>query len=260
MNDKNSHSPLWSALKRHWYLTIGMVLALAVGGFIAWASIIPSPMPEALTAMTSDAQVSVTHGPWLAFQPPGEYPQIGLILYPGGRVDPRAYAPTAREVAQAGYLVVIVPMPLNLAVTAPGHATEVIQAYENISHWVIGGHSLGGAMAARFAYQHPDTVAGLVLWASYPAESNDLSERDLAVVSIYGTRDGLATIEKIDASWPYLPPTTIWVAIEGGNHAQFGWYGDQRGDNPATISRAAQQTQIVTATLALLEKSTSPPP
>jgi hypothetical protein len=259
MNDKNLHLPPWSALKRHWWLPIGMVLALAVGGFIAWASIISSPMPEALTAMTSDAQVSITHEPWLAFQPSDEVPQTGLILYPGGRVDPRAYAPPAHEIAQAGYLVVIVPMPLNLAVTAPGRAAEVIQAYENISHWVIGGHSLGGAMAARFAGQHPDVVVGLVLWASYPAESNDLSKQDLTVVSIYGTRDGLATIEKIDASRPYLPPTTMWVAIEGGNHAQFGWYGDQRGDNPATISRAAQQAQIVTATLALLEKSTSLP-
>ena len=72
------------------------------------------------------------------------------------------------------------------------------------------------------------------------------------MTSIYGTLDGLATTEKIAASRPQLPPTTEWVAIAGGNHAQFGWYGPQSGDNPATISREEQQRQIVEATLRLL--------
>jgi hypothetical protein len=108
-------------------------------------------------------------------------------------------------------------------------------------------------MAARFAHGHPSTVHGLVLWASYPAASDDLSDRgDLAVASIYGTLDGLATEDKIAASRPLLPPDTRWVAIEGGNHAQFGWYGPQPGDNPATIGREAQQRETVAATLALL--------
>jgi hypothetical protein len=96
-------------------------------------------------------------------------------------------------------------------------------------------------------------VAGLGLWAAYPAGSSDLSGRDLAVASIYGTRDGLATEEEIAASRPLLPPDTQWTAIEGGNHAQFGWYGPQSGDNEATISREEQQAQIVAATLELLQ-------
>ncbi len=99
---------------------------------------------------------------------------------------------------------------------------------------------------------HPATVDGLVLWASYPAESNDLSARDVAVVSVYGSRDGLATPEEVTASKDLLPPETRWVEIEGGNHAQFGWYGPQDGDLDATISRSAQQAQIVQATTALL--------
>jgi len=107
-------------------------------------------------------------------------------------------------------------------------------------------------MAARFAYGHPAEVQGLVLWAAYPDSSNDLSHRDLAVTSIYGTLDGLATTEKIDASHPLLPPTTEWVAIEGGNHAQFGRYGPQSGDNPATIGPKEQQRLVVEATLRLL--------
>ena len=108
-------------------------------------------------------------------------------------------------------------------------------------------------MAARFAYGHADEVQGLVLWAAYPDGSNDLSESHLAVTSIYGTLDGLATVDEIEASRSLLPPTTTWMAVEGGNHAQFGWYGPQSGDNPAAITREEQQQQVVQATLQLLE-------
>jgi hypothetical protein len=96
-------------------------------------------------------------------------------------------------------------------------------------------------MPAHFAYQHPSVVDSLVLWAAYPAGGNSLAGRDLPVTSIYyGTRDGLATPDKVNASRPPLPSRARWVAIEGGNDARFGWYGPQRGDNLATIGREAQ--------------------
>jgi dienelactone hydrolase len=238
---------------RKWWWTPLLIAILALGGFVVWAERTPSPMPEALTALESDAQVASNTEPWLTFRPVSQEPTVGLILYPGGRVDPRSYAPAAREIAAEGYLVVVVPMPLNLAFFAPDTAVEVIAAWPEVDRWAIGGHSLGGAMAARFAHRHPSMVHGLVLWASYPAASDDLSARgDLAVASIYGTLDGLATEDKIAASRPLLPPNARWVAIEGGNHAQFGWYGPQPGDNPATIGREAQQRETVAATLALL--------
>jgi hypothetical protein len=109
-------------------------------------------------------------------------------------------------------------------------------------------------MRARLAYQNPGAVQGLVLWAAYPAARDDLSQYDLAVTSIYGTRDGLATGEEIAASRPLLPVDTQWVAIQGGNHAPFGWYGPQSGDNEATISRAEQQKVALLATLQLLSR------
>jgi dienelactone hydrolase len=210
-------------------------------------------MPAALDALQPDAQVSVTDDPWLVFTPTDVQPTTGLIFYPGGRVDYRAYAPAARQIAAEGYLVVIVPMPLNLAVLDAAAAAEVIAAYPDVEHWVLAGHSLGGAMAANFASQNPNQVDGLALWAAYPAESDDLSASNLPVTSIYGTLDGLSTGEKIDASRSLLPADTTWVPISGGNHAQFGWYGDQSGDNPAEISRQDQQAQIVAAMLAFLE-------
>lgn len=242
--------------KKWWWLLLLLLLLplLAVTGFVIWAGTGPEPMPEALAALESDDAVQVETDPWLTFRPAGVEPSTGLILYPGGRVDPRAYAPAARAIAEEGFLVVIPPMPLNLAFFAPDRAAEVISAFPEIKHWAVGGHSLGGAMTARFGHQNPGPVAGLALWASYPASSDDLSGQDLAVASIYGTRDGVATVEEISASRPLLPPDTQWAAIEGGNHAQFGWYGPQSGDNEATISREEQQAQIVAATLELLRE------
>ncbi len=235
--------------------TIILVIALVFIGFIVWAGRSAPIMAEATAALTTDSQVTVTTEPWLVFTPVTPTVTTGFIFYPGGRVNAQAYAPAARAIATAGYLVIIVPMPLNLAVFAPARASEVIAAYPAIEHWAMGGHSLGGAMAANFVAKQPDAVEALVFWAAYPAEGDSLARRDqLVVTSIYGTQDGLATVEEIDDSRARLPPHSTFVAIEGGNHAQFGWYGAQSGDNPATITRAAQQAQTIAATLTALGK------
>ncbi|MFP3855103.1 MAG: alpha/beta hydrolase [Anaerolineales bacterium] len=232
-------------------LGVLLLILLIAGAF--WLANPYQPLPEAQTAMVSDSVVRVHEEPWLIFEPRTLNPTAGLILYPGGRVAPEAYAPTARALAEQGNLVVIVPMPLNLAVLAPNAAAEVIEQMELVQHWAIGGHSLGGAMAARFADNNPDLVDGLVLWASYPARSNDLSRSDLAVVSVFASADGLAGPQEVLASAPLLPSDARFVEIDGGNHAQFGWYGPQSGDGQADISLPAQQQVIIDATSDLLE-------
>jgi hypothetical protein len=239
-------------MRARWlYLLILPVLALA--GFLLWAGMPLEPMPEALEALKAgpEVQVSVQEGR-LVFLPEDEQPVTGFIFYPGGRVDPRAYAPAARAIASQGYLVALVPMPLNLAVFGADRAASVMESFPEIDRWAVGGHSLGGSMAARFARQHPDRVAGLVLWASYPADIDDLSGLDLRAASIYGTDDGLADQARLEGSRDLLPTGTRWTAVKGGNHAQFGWYGQQPGDKPAGISRQEQQEQVLLATLELL--------
>ncbi len=234
-------------------LVIGILLLLGVAGFVLWANNAAQPMPEALAALQSDSAVTVSQADWIEFAPASGSQTTGFIFYPGGRVDARAYAPPARALAEEGYLVAITPMPLNLAIIDPERANAVIAAHPEIERWVIGGHSLGGATAAIFANRHPQTVDGIVFWAAYPPDSDSLAARDdLAVTSIYGTLDGLATPAKIEATAPLLPAGAQLVPIEGGNHAQFGWYGDQSGDNPAAISREEQQAQVVAATAAAL--------
>ena len=142
-------------------------------------------------------------------------------------------------------------MPLSLAVFDSNAADDIIAAYPEIEKWVIGGHSLGGAMASSYVYNHEGAVDGLVLWASYPAENNDLSSRQLSVASMYGTEDGSAA--ELPEIGERLLPDPEWLVMEGGNHAQFGYYGVQSGDGVATISREEQHAIFTEATAAFLE-------
>lgn len=225
------------------------VILIAGIGFMAWAMTPPQPEPIALNSLSNNQSADFQRlGSWLVFTPTSSEPQTGLILYPGGRVDPRAYAPHARAIAEAGFTVVVVPMPLNFAFLGINRADEVINSFQKIDTWAVGGHSLGGAMAVEYAEANPSKIEGLILWASYPAENTDLSNTDLAVLSIYASNDGLATPQDIETSRDRLPQETIWIEIDGGNHAGFGWYGSQNGDGPMQISKTEQQTQIVSAT------------
>ncbi len=232
------------------------VILLVFLVFSAWTSFPAPPGEASYTALESSSLVSVVQMPgWIFFSPEAVQPETGLIFYPGGNVDFRAYSPLLWKIAQAGYVVVVPDMPFNLAIFSPNKARQIISAYPQITSWVIGGHSLGGAMAARFVLENPAAVEGLVLWASYPASSDDLSQYDLLVTSIYATRDGLTSLADIEASRALLPPSTVFVEIDGGNHAQFGDYGIQKEDNAAAISAAEQWEQVITATVSLLEKT-----
>jgi hypothetical protein len=234
-------------------ITVLLILTIILVGFVVWAETPPTPMLEAYEALESDPEVIVTTTNWIAFEPLISSKNVGFVIYPGGRVDFRSYAPMAHRIALEGYLVVIVRMPLNLAVFGVNIASDVIKSYSQISSWVIGGHSLGGTMAAQFAHENPSEVKGLVLWAAYPSSGTDLSKNNLIATTIHGTNDGLVSSSQIEDSMDLLPVSTSRIEITGGNHAQFGWYGDQSGDNTATISREEQQNQIFNATLQLLE-------
>jgi dienelactone hydrolase len=244
-------------MKRTWrYLLFSLlaIIFLAIAGFVLWAGIPLQPDGQAIESLVSGSDVVVQQEKnRVVFAPTALTPQTGLILYPGARVDYRAYAPFAREIAESGFMVVIAKMPLNFAIFGVNRASEIMASFPEITTWAIGGHSLGGAMAAQFAGEHLSMVEGLVLWAAYPAGNNDLSDSGLGVVSIYASNDGLATLADISASEQNLPQDAVFIEIAGGNHAGFGWYGAQNGDGNASISKTEQQSQIVDATIDLLE-------
>lgn len=232
------------------YVIIALVALLIVAtvGFLAWTRLARYPaFPEA----TALAQTAQTPQGWYVFQP-AQPNDTGFIFYPGGLVDPSAYAPLMKQLSDQGITTVIVPMPLDLAIYGVNKANDVIAAYPEIKHWIIGGQSLGGSMAAQYAKDNASKLAGIAFMASYPA--GDMSQSPLQVVTIHGSLDGLATPTKIADSLKLLPSTTSEVLIEGGNHAQYGNYGPQSGDGVATISREEQQQQTTTAIFELVDQ------
>lgn len=246
--------------KRKWLkyslLTLVALLVIGVGYFIWWGLTPLGPSDDALAALENTEQVTVTKvdNTWV-FTPATTTPTTGYIFYPGGHVDARNYAIYASEIAAQGYLVVIPEMPLSLAVLNINAADALMQEYPDIKTWGIGGHSLGGAMAATYAAAHPDKLAGLVLLAAYPASGSDLSKSGLHVLSMYGTLDTVVNRTKLEAGRQLLPNDTVYQVLNGGNHAQFGSYGLQPGDteNP-TMSAAEQRTTAVYYTVELLKQ------
>jgi len=249
-------------MKKLWkriLLSFGILILVSAVGFVAWGSTPLGPGEAALAALSSDSTVQVTTADdYILFQPLGANanPGTGLLFYPGGHVDYRSYAPILRPLAEQGYLVVLAKMPLSLAVFAINRADAILPAFPAITTWAIGGHSLGGAIAARYVYSHPGAVQGLILFASFPASTDDLTQSGLQVLSIFGSEDG--GLDGIEAASALLPASTQWVHMQGGNHAQFGDYGLQPGDGTASISPAAQWQQIISATAAFLQALSAP--
>lgn len=237
-------------MKGKWLKRLGVVLAAAVvlagAGFYVWARTSTYPaFPEA-AALADQAR---SEQGWYIFEPEGA-PTAGFIFYPGGLVDPAAYAPLMQRLSDGGILAIIVPMPLDLAVFGVGNADDVVARNPHIDTWIIGGHSLGGAMACEYIKDGTSEIDGLALLASYPADSTDLSDLPIAAISIYGSEDGVAG-DVFDQSLQRLPDGTSLKEIQGGNHAQFGNYGPQEGDGAASVSRDEQQDLTAGAILQL---------
>lgn len=232
-------------------ITLAAVM-LFIWGF-QWATFARPPLPEAVQALTGNEFVQVTREPWLTMEPVQSDPTTGFIFYPGGRIDPRGYAPLLQSIAAEGYLVVVPEMPLNMAPFDMNVADDIRAHFPDISNWVIGGHSVGGTMAAQYADGHREAIAGLIIWASYPSDSADLSDTELPTTLIFGELDPRVNNLSVSERKHLLPERTEYVQIERGGHHQFGSYEVEPEEQQAAIPRSVQQTQIVRATLDLLD-------
>ncbi len=207
---------------------------------------------NALTALESSKYVNVKEtADYIVFEPAGDFYNKGIIFYPGGSVEPEAYAPLMHAVAEEGYLCVIVKMPLKLAVLDTDKADKVREDYPNVADWYMAGHSLGGAMAAGYAHENASQIRGLILLAAYSTE--DLTKDNMEVLSIYGSMDCVLNMENYEEYRSNLPSDTTELILNGGNHANFGNYGEQKGDGVANLSAEDQQAATVEAICELLK-------
>ncbi|MBE6612138.1 MAG: alpha/beta hydrolase [Ruminococcaceae bacterium] len=162
----------------------------------------------------------------------------GFIFYPGGKVEYTAYIPLMQALSEYGVTCVLVEMPFNLAVLDINAADGIQKDYPEIEDWYIGGHSLGGSMAASYLASHTDDFAGLVLLGAY--STADLSASNLDVLSVYGSEDKVMNREKYVNNKTNLPEDFTEVVLDGGCHASFGMYGAQDGDGTPGISNEEQ--------------------
>lgn len=183
------------------------------------------------------------------FDGPGT--DTAIIFYPGAKVQTESYAPLLYLTAQYGYDCFLVDMPFRLAFFGMNRAEAVMKEHSGYQHWYMAGHSLGGAMAGNFAAEHQDQIDGVIFMAAYPTKSLKGSR----VLSLYGSKDGVLNREHYEDSMTYMPEDFTEVVIRGGNHAQFGDYGKQKGDGTATIGAIDQWTQTAEAIADFLAKN-----
>lgn len=185
-------------------------------------------------------------GLWL--DGPGE--EKAFIFYPGAKVEYTAYVPLMYRIAEGGMDVFLIKMPCNLAFLGMNKADNIMKSYE-YSQWYLGGHSLGGAMAASYSAKHLGQLDGLVLLAAYPTES--LKAEGFSVLSLYGSEDGVLNKDKVEEGRKDMPADYTEICIDGGNHAQFGNYGIQKKDGIEFITAEEQQDLAASAILEMIQ-------
>ena len=227
--------------RKKWLLAGGIVLLILVilaGAFFWYVSDYYRAEDVALEVMAQDSGITVQDN--LTILSPTYPTDTALIFYPGAKVEAEAYLPLLDQIRQTGIACILVHMPFHMAIFDANEAQKVIAQFPEYQHWYIGGHSMGGAMASKFASDHPDQVDGLILLGAYIY--GDYPDED--TLTIYGSLN--QSVEE------HIDYTENIVEIEGGNHAQFGNYGPQKGDLPAAISAEEQQKQTVEAIEAFL--------
>lgn len=227
--------------RKKWLLAGGiflLVLAILAGAFFWYVSDYYRAEDVALEVLAQDSTIEVQDN--LTILSPSYPTDTAIIFYPGAKVEAEAYLPLLDQIRQTGVTCILVHMPFHMAIFDVNAAEEVMEQFPEYRHWYMAGHSMGGAMASQFAADHPDEVDGLILlgaylYGDYPPENT---------LTIYGSLN-----QSVEDNIDY---TENIVEIQGGNHAQFGNYGPQKGDLPATISAEEQQKQTVEAMEAFL--------
>ena len=233
--------------------TVLVMTLLAVIGVIAWSRIgVMAAEPEPLHGVLEDPRTTVTDSETaLVLQPSGTgASEIGLVFYPGAKVEPEAYAARLSGLTtELGMTVVIARPLLHLALLDRRGLDTFTQSAPEVETWLVGGHSLGGVRACQVAPE----ADGLVLFAAYCA--NDLSSQDLPVLSLSGSEDELSTPQDIAEHRGNLPQAAVMLKIDGANHARFGNYGEQRGDGTAEISDEEMDRELMAALADLVAHS-----
>ncbi len=216
---------------------LSLILVMVIGLFIySRDSYGPlTEMYDAIDALTLDDLEIINDVDQISYFV--DQPKKNIVIIPGGKVKPESYTYLAVMLALEGYDVTIVKTVFNLAILTPNYGSRFLK--EGMNNVVIG-HSLGGTVASIFSSGNND-VSDIVFLASYPIA--DVSDKHVLVIT--GEYDLVLDQNSLDESESLMPVDRIIYEITGGNHAQFGWYGEQKGDGASTITTQEQQDLII---------------
>ena len=227
-------------------ICITVVIAVISAAFTIYVSDYYRADYAAISYFSVDGTITVTKADDKIIYAPQKSDSL-LIFYPGGKVEYIAYEPLMKACAAKGITCVLVDMPFNLAVFDINAADSVKEMFPDIKNRYIGGHSLGGSMAASYLADNTAVFDGLILLGSYSTE--DFSQSSIEVLSVYGSKDKVLNREKYEENKVNLPKNFEEVVIDGGCHAYFGMYGSQDGDGTPSISNE-EQIMITAETIA----------
>ena len=232
----------------HILITLCAAIIVIGAGCFAYLSIYTPAQDVTVEAFANSggAKVSKIDGGYFV---DGAGDNTALVFYPGAKIDSKAYLPLMKQLADGGIDCFLLEVPMHMAIFDMNAADRITDNY-SYNTWILSGHSMGGIAAAKYAADH-DNIDGVVLLASYP--TSQLPE-STALLSVYGTEDKVLELNKYEESKKNFPSNSREIIIEGGNHAQFGNYGEQSGDGTATISREEQQSQTAKAILEFAKK------
>ena len=211
----------------------------------------------ALSGLQNSDMVRYEEDRWITFTPKESTPQTAFIFYPCAGCDYRAAAPMLRDIAEAGFLTIVTPVPSNYAILGSGIANDIVAAHPEIKNWVLAGHSMGGGGVAMFLRDFPGVMAGAVYWDSYTNETYSINHVDIPVRAIYGdTHHNPERPVIFENAKQFFPPDTEYVPIKGGDHFGFGFYMDEdiACCSTGTISKQDQAAQVVESTIDFLKR------
>jgi len=224
------------------YAKWATLIAIAIFSLIVYSNQY-YPASAFVDRMIEETQLNVTaNGEAWVIEPQNSDESLGWLIYPGGKVESKAYVPLAIELAKTtNQRVIIVSFPLKLGILKSGVGKEWMDEYSNIERWVIVGHSLGGVAGASFANKD-DRVVGLAFLASYP---NASLSKEIEMISIRGSEDKVLNMSQFSKKIENFSVSSEFYVLQGGNHSQFGSYGFQKGDGVSSISEEQQRRFVV---------------
>lgn len=237
MKEKENNRKSYLKYVQRIFAIIILCLILSIGGMGIYLSIFYHAYDYELETVIDIKEEKLNRTSYTAFIPKEEI-KAGLIFYPGAKVEDDAYDPLMERMARKGILCILIDMPYNIAFFNSNAAKGISECYPEVDDWYLCGHSLGGVVAENYLMKHEKEYKGMIFLASYGTK--DISNTDLKVLSIYGDHDEVVNVDRIKEARSLMPDSYEEKIIEGANHANFGYYGKQKGDGTAEITAEEQ--------------------